>query len=82
MSLIYSTNLAIILVMMQVSKKIAFEDPDVLFLVRCLYIASNAIILGIYLYTQSKINQKKGMLFPFLTEAFELHLRWGTNQRY
>lgn len=46
--------------MMQLAKKIPFEDPDILFLVRCIYLASNVIILGIYMYTQAKINQKKG----------------------
>ncbi|KAJ5908687.1 Phosphate transporter (Pho88) [Penicillium taxi] len=55
------TNLAIILVMMQLSKKIPFEDPDVLLLVRGMYILSNVLILGIYLYTQSKVNAKKDM---------------------
>ena len=47
--------------MMQLAKKVPFDDPNVLLLVRGLYIASNVIILSIYLYTQSKINQKKGM---------------------
>ncbi|KAF7171326.1 hypothetical protein CNMCM5623_003736 [Aspergillus felis] len=55
------TNLAIILVMMQLAKKVPFDDPDVLFLVRCIYLASNVIILGLYMYTQSKISQKKDM---------------------
>jgi hypothetical protein len=47
--------------MMQLAKKVPFDNPDVLFLVRCIYLASNVIILGLYMYTQSKINQKKGM---------------------
>jgi len=55
------TNLVIILGMMQVSKKIPFEDPDVLMYVRGAYILSNLIIAGIYLYVQSKINAKKDM---------------------
>ncbi|GIK00821.1 hypothetical protein Aspvir_004850 [Aspergillus viridinutans] len=55
------TNLAIILVMMQLAKKVPFDNPDVLFLVRCIYLASNVIILGLYMYTQSKISQKKDM---------------------
>ncbi|KAL1984362.1 hypothetical protein VTN96DRAFT_9223 [Rasamsonia emersonii] len=55
------TNLVIILVMMQVSKKIPFDNPDVLLGVRALYIVSNLIILGIYLYVQSVINKKKDM---------------------
>ena len=55
-----STNLAIILAMMQLSKKIPFDNPDVLLMVRGMYILSNVIILGIYLYTQAQISKKKG----------------------
>lgn len=47
--------------MMQLAKKVPFENPDVLLIVRCLYILSNVIILGLYLFTQSKITSKKGM---------------------
>ena len=57
-----STNLMIILGMMQVSKKIPFEDPQVLMGVRAMYIISNLIIIGIYLFIQQKINKKKGGL--------------------
>lgn len=57
-----STNLVVILGMMQVSKRIPFDNPDVLLGVRALYIVSNVIILGIYLYVQSKINKKKGTI--------------------
>ena len=46
---------------MQVSKKIPFDDPQVLMGVRALYIVSNLIIVGIYLYLQQKINAKKGI---------------------
>lgn len=46
--------------MMQVSKKIPFDDPSVLNGVRGLYIASNLIILSLYAYIHLKINQKKG----------------------
>ncbi|GAM86361.1 hypothetical protein ANO11243_043750 [Dothideomycetidae sp. 11243] len=53
------TNLVIILVMMQVSKKIPFEDPNVLLGVRILYVVSNLLIAGVYLYTRSKIEAKK-----------------------
>ncbi|KAL4956535.1 inorganic phosphate transporter Pho88 [Aspergillus filifer] len=52
------TNLAIIVVMMQVSKKVPFDDPDTLLLVRGLYVLSNVIILSLYLYTQVQINKK------------------------
>ena len=55
-----STNLVIILGMMQVSKKIPFDDPQVLMGVRGLYIVSNLLILGVYFYLQMKINSKKG----------------------
>ena len=46
--------------MMQVSKKIPFDDPQVLMGVRGLYLASNIIIIGIYLYLARMINSKKG----------------------
>ncbi|KAI1842920.1 hypothetical protein JX265_012049 [Neoarthrinium moseri] len=55
------TNLVIILGMMQVSKKIPFDDPNVLNIVRAIYIASNLIIAAIYLYTQLQINKKKDL---------------------
>lgn len=48
--------------MMQVSKKVDFENPDVLNIVRGLYVASNVIIAMVYLYVQSQINKKKGTL--------------------
>ncbi len=59
-SLTVSTNLVIILGMMQVSKKIPFDDPQVLMYVRILYIATNIVIAGVYLYLQLQINKKKG----------------------
>jgi hypothetical protein len=46
---------------MQLSKKIPFEDPNVLNGVRALYVFSNVVILGIYLYVQSQINKKRGV---------------------
>jgi Phosphate transport (Pho88) len=52
----------IILGMMQVSKKIPFDDPQVLLGVRAVYIVSNIFILGVYLYIQQQINKKKGAL--------------------
>lgn len=55
------TNLIIILGMMQVSKKIPFEDPLVLNGVRALYVASNIIIAAIYGYILLQINKKKGI---------------------
>ncbi|BCR89885.1 PHO88 family protein [Aspergillus chevalieri] len=55
------TNMAVILVMMQLAKKIPFENPEILMMVRGLYVLSNLIILSIYLFTQKKINTKKDM---------------------
>ena len=48
--------------MMQLAKKVPFDDPQVLMGVRAMYILSNVLILGLYLYTQAKINAKKGTL--------------------
>ena len=55
-----STNLVIILVMMQASKKVPFDDPNVLNGVRALYVLSNLIIFGIYVYVGMQIDKKKG----------------------
>jgi len=55
------TNLVIILGMMQVAKRIPFDDPNVLNICRGLYIASNLIILGIYLFTKITIDKKKDL---------------------
>jgi hypothetical protein len=55
------TNLVVILVMMQVSKKIPFEDPIVMNIVRAVYVASNLIIAGVYFYCKMQINKKKDM---------------------
>lgn len=61
----YRTNMVLILGLMQLSKKVPFDNPDVLFGVRCLYIASNVLIFGLYLYVQSVINKKKGRFSSF-----------------
>lgn len=46
---------------MQVSKRVPLDDPNVLNLVRGIYILSNIIIVSVYAYTQYLINKKKGM---------------------
>lgn len=48
--------------MMQVSKRIPFEDPQVLLGVRILYAVSNLIVFGLYYYIGLKIKAKRGML--------------------
>lgn len=55
------TNLGIMLFMMQVSKKINFEDPQTLLYVRGLYLLSNAIIVGLYLYAKMQVNKKNDL---------------------
>lgn len=55
------TNLIIILGMMQLSKRISFDDPNVLNGVRGLYIASNVLIGLLYFYIYAQINKKKDM---------------------
>jgi len=46
---------------MQLSKKIPFDEPYVLNIVRACYILSNVIIFGIYLYLKLQIDKKKDM---------------------
>ncbi|KAK4455361.1 inorganic phosphate transporter Pho88 [Podospora aff. communis PSN243] len=55
------TNLAIILAVMQIAKRIPFEDPFVLNACRAAYVISNVLILSIYLYTKSVIDKKKDL---------------------
>ncbi|CAN8097786.1 unnamed protein product [Discula destructiva] len=55
------TNIVIILGMIQVAKKVPFDDPNVLNAVRALYAISNLIILGIYYYIKLQIDKKKDM---------------------
>ena len=52
------------MVMMQASKKVPFDDPNVLNGVRALYVISNLIIVGIYVYVGMKIDKQKGRLYP------------------
>lgn len=46
---------------MQASKKIPFDDPNVLLGVRALYLLSNLAIIAIYFYVGMQIDKKKGM---------------------
>jgi Phosphate transport (Pho88) len=52
--------------MMQLSKKIPFDDPMVLNGCRALYVVSNLIILGLYYYTKLQIDKKNGETSPDL----------------
>ncbi|KAF2198060.1 inorganic phosphate transport PHO88 [Delitschia confertaspora ATCC 74209] len=55
------SNLMIILAFMQISKRVPFDDPNVLNLVRAGYVLSNIIIAAIYFYVQVQINKKNDM---------------------
>lgn len=68
-----STTLAIVLGSMQLSKKIPFDDPNVLLGVRALYVLSNLIIFGLYYYIGMQIKKKKGLF------SYVLHYRIKTN---
>ena len=70
---LFSTNLVIILGVMQVAKKIPFEDPNVLNACRGAYVISNILILFVYLYIQSAVNKKKGTNYFSLPPNFKLH---------
>lgn len=54
----------IVLGVMQLAKKIPFEDPNVLNACRAAYAISNLLIIGIYLYVKSVIDGKKGTSSP------------------
>jgi NADH:ubiquinone oxidoreductase subunit F (NADH-binding) len=50
--------------MMQASKKVPFDDPTVLNGVRALYVITNLIIVGIYVYVGMQIDKQKGTRYP------------------
>ncbi|KAK7203403.1 inorganic phosphate transport protein PHO88 [Myxozyma melibiosi] len=55
------SNMVLMFGLMQLSKKIPFEDPMVVFYARCVYVASNIIIFAIYMFTRYKITQKNDL---------------------
>ncbi|KAK9251800.1 inorganic phosphate transporter Pho88 [Lipomyces tetrasporus] len=48
--------------LMQVSKKIPFDDPMIVFYARVAYLVSNIFIFSLYLFARYKINKKNGGL--------------------
>lgn len=54
-------NLVIMLVMMQVSRRIDVENPTTVNVIRALYLVSCSTILLLFFYTRNVINQKKDM---------------------
>ncbi|KAF8631630.1 hypothetical protein AX15_002270, partial [Amanita polypyramis BW_CC] len=51
-------NLAISLGVMQVARRIPFDDPQVLLYVRVAYVVAQVVILGVYYYVSLKIKAK------------------------
>jgi Phosphate transport (Pho88) len=57
-------NAAIILGSMQLSKRIDWEDPQILLGFRALYVVSNLIVFSIFGYAYMQIQKKAGMYSP------------------
>lgn len=55
------SNIAVMLIMMQVSRNIDMENPDILFYVRVVYGTMQALTMGVYLFTKMKISAKNDM---------------------
>lgn len=55
------SNLAIMLIMMQVSKRLDFEDPNIVFYVRVAFLSAQAITLAIYFYVRYIIIKKNDL---------------------
>lgn len=55
------SNLVVMLVMMQVSRRLDLEDPTILFYVRAAYAACQIIAFSIYLLVKFKINKKNDL---------------------
>lgn len=55
------TNLGLMLVMMQVSRRLDLENPDILLYVRVGYIACQLIVFGVCMYVKMQINKKNDL---------------------
>jgi len=56
-----TSNLAISLVVMQIARKIPFDDPEVLLYARIGYVSAQVIVLGAYFVCSSRIKQKNDL---------------------
>jgi hypothetical protein len=57
-------NLALILGSMQLSKRLDWENPQVLMNVRLLYLTSNVIVFALFAYIYTQIQKKQGTPRP------------------
>ncbi|KAK9366729.1 inorganic phosphate transporter Pho88 [Lipomyces kononenkoae] len=55
------TNMVLMFGLMQVSKKIPFEDPMVVFYARVVYLVTNLFIFSLYLFARYQINKKNDL---------------------
>ena len=55
------SNIVIMLVLMQVAKKLDFEDPTILFYTRAAYLGCQALTFLIYFLVRYKINAKNDL---------------------
>jgi len=56
-----TSNLAISLLVMQVARKIPFDDPEVLLYARIGYVSAQLIVLAVYFVCSSKIKQRNDL---------------------
>lgn len=68
------SNLVLTLVLMQVAKRVPFEDENVLLGVRVAYVLSNVLIVGLYLYTKYIITKKNGQYYVFSSPLVTFYL--------
>lgn len=61
---------------MQAGKKVPLDNPDVLNIVRAVYVFSNIIIASVYLYCQMQVNKKKGMFIAQSRRQWRHVLGW------
>lgn len=55
------SNLGLMLIMMQVSRRLDLEDPTILLYVRIGYVACQLIVFGVCLYVKYQINKKNDL---------------------
>ena len=55
------SNLVLMLVMMQVSKKFDWENPSTIFYVRVLYVSSITLCLSLYLFVRQRVLSKNDL---------------------
>lgn len=55
------SNLGLMLIMMQVSRRLDLEDPQILLYVRIAYAACQLIVFGVCIYVKFKINKKNDL---------------------